>query len=318
MPTRSPTQSFRKSTFSDVDLRLLRVFAEIVRCNGFSAAQLSLGMSQATISAHMRHLEERLGLRLCERGRGGFYLTTEGKQIHLAMLDLFGSIETFHAATGGALGELTGRLAFGTVDAMISNEKLNLQAAIGTFAKLAPKVQLDIDIAAPQALSQGIMSGRYHIVLMPKQSHLVQMHAVDVYSETQNLYCGQHHPLFACPPEDVTPALLSAQAFAGRSYMLNARICGVDFRWSAVTAHMEGTLLLLLSGAYIGFLPDHYAADAVRQGRLRALAPERFTFEDTFQIIHARERPTRAAELLSKTTVDAIAARSAAGQLPTA
>ena len=80
-----------KGALSDVDLRLLRVFAEIVRCNGFSAAQASLGMTQATISAHMRHLEDRLGVRLCERGRSGFYLTNEGKQIHSAVLDLFGS-----------------------------------------------------------------------------------------------------------------------------------------------------------------------------------------------------------------------------------
>jgi len=38
---------------SDVDLRLLRVFSTIVACNGFSAAQDSLGMTQATISTHM-------------------------------------------------------------------------------------------------------------------------------------------------------------------------------------------------------------------------------------------------------------------------
>ncbi len=306
MNTSPASYPFKKSAFGDVDLRLLRVFSEIVRCNGFSAAQASLGMSQATISAHMRHLEERIGVRLCERGRSGFYLTTEGKQIHLAMLDLFGSIETFQAATGGVQGEMTGRLAFGTVDAMTTNKKLNLHAAIGMFAQLAPKVHLDIDIAAPQVLSQGVMSGRYHVVLMPKQPHLAQMHAVDIFSETQNLYCGQRHPLFASKDADVTPEVLATQAFAGRSYMLNERLCGVDFRWTAMTAHMEGTLLMLLSGAYIGFLPDHYAAPAVRDGRLKALAPNRFTFEDTFQIIHSRERPTRAAELLTRSTVDAI------------
>lgn len=288
----------RRSALGDVDLRLLRVFAEIVRCNGFSAAQSSLGMTQATISAHMRHLEERLGVRLCERGRSGFFMTDEGKQIHSAALDLFGSIERFQGAVGDTQGELTGRLTFGTVDAMVSNRALNLQAAIGEFARLAPKVHLDIDVAAPQALSQGILSGRYQIVLMPAQTHFPQMRAVDVFLEKQNLYCGHSHVLCNVTDQNITPDLLARQAFAGRSYMPRAPICGVDFRWSAVTAHMESTLLLLLSGAYIGFLPDHYAAPALQTGALRALAPERFTFEDTFQIVYSRERPTRAAELL--------------------
>lgn len=289
-----------RSTLGDVELRLLRVFAEIVRCNGFSAAQSSLGMTQATISAHMRHLEERLAVRLCERGRSGFYLTDEGAQIHAAMLDLFGSIERFHGAVSEAQGELTGRLTFGTVDAMVSNQELNLRAAIQSFARLAPKVQVDLDIAAPQALSQGILSGRYQIALMPSQKHMPQMHAVDVFLERQNLYCGRDHPLFDVPNAALTEARLEQCAFAGRSYMPVAPICGVNFQWGAVTAHMESTLLLLLSGAYIGFLPDHYAASATRANNLRALAPERFTFEDAFQIVTPRERPTRAADLMVK------------------
>lgn len=133
---------------------------------------------------------------------------------------------------------------------------------------------------------------------VPAQTHFPQMRAVDVFLERQNLYCGRNHPLGAVADCDITPELLAMQAFAGRSYMPRAPICGVDFRWSAVTAHMESTLLLLLSGAYIGFLPDHYAAPALHSGALRALDPGRFTFEDTFQIVYSRERPTRAVELL--------------------
>ena len=298
MKTVKQNSRLPRSALGDVDLRLLRVFAEIVRSNGFSAAQDNLGMAQAIISAHMRHLEERLAVRLCERGRSGFYLTDEGAQIHAAMLDLFGSIERFHGAVSDARGELTGRLTFGTVDAMVSNHKLNLQAAIRNFTRSAPKVQVDLDIAAPQALSQGILSGRYQIVLMPSQKHMPQIHAVNVFSERQNLYCGRDHAFFDVPDSELTGAMLEQCSFAGRSYMPVAPICGVNFQWGAVTAHMESTLLLLLSGSYIGFLPDHYAASAKRTNDLRALAPETFTFEDAFQIVTLRERATRAADLM--------------------
>lgn len=290
--------STRHSSLADSDLRLLHVFRAIVQANGFSAAEETLGMTQATISGHMRQLEDRLGLRLCERGRGGFYLTEEGRQVHSAMLDLFGGIERFQGAVADARGELSGDLTFGTVDAMATNRKLNLEKAVALFATRAPRVRLVIDIAAPQDLIRGVLTGRYQVALVPTDQPPAQTHAVDVFRERQNLYCGRGHALFATPPAEQTDAILAAQPFAGRSYMVEEARCGIPFDRRAVTAHMEGTLLLLLSGAFIGFLPDHYAASEVRSGRLRMLAPGRATFEDDFRLVYPRKRPTRAAELL--------------------
>jgi DNA-binding transcriptional LysR family regulator len=294
-------------SLGDVELRLLRVFAAIVHHNGFSAAQASLGMTQQTISTHMRHLEERLALRLCERGRSGFQLTDEGRQVHAATLDLFGAIEQFQSRLGEAQGELSGSLRFGTVDAMVTNRALDLQGALGAFYRLAPRVRLEIDVAAPQVLYQGLLDGSYQIVLMPAISSLPShFRAQAVFSEVQKLYCAKANPLFELPDEQITDALLEAQPFAGRTYMTDEQICGVSFSWAAATPHMEGTLLLLLSGVYIGFLPDHYAEESVRNGDLRLLAPKRMIFEDPFYIAYPRERPSRASETLSRAIVSGV------------
>lgn len=288
-------------SLGDAELRLLRVFASVVQQGGFSAAQSALGMTQATISTHMRHLEERLGLRLCSRGRGGFQLTDEGRIVYDAALDLFGSLETFQSRIGEASGELSGNLSFGTVDAMITNRDLDLQGALAAFHATAPRVHLEIDVAAPQVLHQGLLNGSYQIVLMPSVGGVTpQLRSQPVFSEMQKLYCAEGHPLFSRPDAELTDALLAAQPFAGRTYMLDETICGVRFAWAAATPHMEGTLLLLLSGAYIGFLPDHYADEWVRTGRLRVLAPERMHFEDEFHIAYPRNRPSRAAETLAR------------------
>lgn len=297
-------------SLGDVDLRLLRVFVAIVRCNGFSAAQDSLGMSQATISTHMRHLEERLRVRLCERGRAGFFLTDEGQQVHAACLDLFGSIDRFRSAMGEMSGELSGQLSFGTVDAMVTNPALNLDRAIADFRRLAPRVTLEFNVAAPQVLSQGLLSGAYQVVLMPAPERPVNMRAQALFLETQKLYCGRLHPLFDVPDAALTPDLLAAQGFAGRSYMQRVPICGVDFDWQAATPHMEGTLILLLSGAYIGFLPEHYAIAEVERGRLRALAPDRMSFDDLFQIVYARQSPSRAAQAFAQAIIKHCVAES--------
>ena len=287
-------------SLGDAELRLLRVFASVVQHGGFTAAQSALGMTQATISTHMRHLEERIGLRLCTRGRSGFQLTEEGRLVYDAALELFGSLEKFQSRIGEAQGELSGNLSFGTVDAMISNRDLNLPGALAAFHAEAPRVHLEIDVAAPQVLHQGLLNGAYQIALMPSVGSVMpNFRSHPVFSEVQKLYCAEGHPLFDRPDADLTDALLEAQSFAGRTYMLNETICGVNFNWAAATPHMEGTLLLLLSGAYIGFLPDHYADEWVRTGRLRILAPERMTFEDMFHIAYPRNKPSRAAETLA-------------------
>jgi DNA-binding transcriptional LysR family regulator len=299
----------RQPSLLDLDLKLLRIFQLVVRYNGFSAAQGALGMTQATISSHMKLLEERIGLRLCERGRGGFFLTDDGKRVHSAMLDLFGSIESFQGAVAATRGELAGVLHFGTVDAMHTNPGLDLAAALADFSRAAPKVRLEIDIAAPQTLAQGLLSGRYHLVLCPSQRYPGHLQTTDLFDEEQRLYCGAGHPLFDVPDEAITREMLSSYPFAGRSYMAEEPICGVDFKWSAVTAHMEGTALLLCGGAYLSFLPTHFAQQWVASGVMRALAPERFAFLDRFQIVHRRKENLSAVGVLVEYLTESVAPR---------
>ncbi len=51
------------------DICILRVFDTVVRNGGFAATQAELNLSQPTISNHIAAVEQRLGVRLCQRGR---------------------------------------------------------------------------------------------------------------------------------------------------------------------------------------------------------------------------------------------------------
>jgi LysR family transcriptional regulator, transcriptional activator for bauABCD operon len=55
--------------------------------------------------------------------------------------------------------------------------------------------------------------------------------------------------------------------------------------------------LLVLSGAYLGFLPNHYAAGFVANGRMRAVAPQRLNYRCGFYCIQRlAPAPTRVAQ----------------------
>ena len=80
---------------SDYEVRLVRIFKTVVECGGFTAAETALGISRSAISQHMNDLEGRLGFSLCQRGRGGFSLTEEGKEIYQVGLTLLTALEAF-------------------------------------------------------------------------------------------------------------------------------------------------------------------------------------------------------------------------------
>lgn len=283
-------------SLSDVDLRLLRVFHAVVQNNGFAAAQEELGISPSNISIQISQLETRLGVRLCERGRKGFRLTEQGRLVFEASSNLFRAVESFRGLVGSVRGQLVGEIHFGFVDAVVTNRPQNLELALAEFADLAPEVVLNLDISSPQELLQGVAEDRYHVVLTPVlggSNPSCELHPV--FGEKQSLYVGHRHPLFARADADIDVEEVIDAPFVGRTYMRDWEApVGRRFSEQAVTAHMECSALLILSGRYIGYLPTHYAQSWVDAGEMRPLLDERFSYSDQFDVVHRRDERNQA------------------------
>ena len=291
--------------FAPTDLRLLKVFQAVVRHEGFAAAQGELGISAGTISNHIAQLEGRLGVRLCERGRKGFSLTSEGLRIHEAAENLLRSIENFAGTVGSVRGELTGTIHFGTVDAMYTNGDLHLDRALARFNALAPKVRIHLEIASPQDLQQRLLDGRYGLILTPLDAAHPSVTAAELFREEQSLYCGAGHPMFTLGEAEVDLGLLQQFPYAARTYMKDiAGPTGLVFPISALASHMESVAILILSGRYLGFLPSHFAASFVEQGRMRKLLGPSVSFHDSFYLAHRSDERSRSMGLLFKCIVE--------------
>ncbi len=105
---------------SDADLRLLRIFSTVAESRGFAAAQAALNLSAPSISGYITALEQRLGVRLCSRGRAGFALTDKGAVIYREAQRLFGAMDEFVSHAGAVKGRTTGTLRIGLVDCTAS------------------------------------------------------------------------------------------------------------------------------------------------------------------------------------------------------
>ncbi|TFZ33058.1 LysR family transcriptional regulator, partial [Pseudomonas syringae] len=89
------------SQVSDFDIRLLRLFKSVVAAGGFSAAESVLGIGRSAISQQLSDLEQRPGLRLCQRGRACFSLTDAGRWAHQSSLQLLSAQESFRTEVNG-------------------------------------------------------------------------------------------------------------------------------------------------------------------------------------------------------------------------
>ena len=267
------------SNLSEGDIRLLKVFAKVVDAGGFSAAQIDLNISQSTISTHMTSLEQRLGMRLCERGRSGFRLTERGQLIYQASQRLFMALDEFRTDAGAARNCLTGNLVVGIVDSLITNPVCALHRAIAAFNDLAPEVQITIRVTSPSEIERVVLEGSCDLGLGTCGQHSPYLDYEDIFEERQVLYCGQGHPLFA-QHREIEVADLKDHQFVRRAYASPELLPGIKTGSTAVADLMEGVAAFILSGRYIGFLPAHVAQHWVAQDRMRPLLEDQLGYQN--------------------------------------
>ncbi len=293
---------------SDMDLRLLQVFKAVVECGGMAAAELELNIGTSTVSRHVKDLETRLGLTLCRRGRAGFALTPEGQRVYEETLRLLASVRGFLASVDDIHARMGGQLAVAVFDKTASNPAARIDAAIAAFSAQAPHVQLQLHVGALPAIERGVMDGSFHLGIVPAHRSSQSLDYADLFGETMLLYCGAGHPLFGAAHGALTWDALRRHPFAGLGYHSpNMELSHqAQLARSATGFDQESIATLVLSGRFLGFLPDHYAASFEQRGRLQAVRPELFRYDCRFVSIMRRPpQAPRAAQLFQQCLVQA-------------
>jgi len=122
-------------------LKQLEVFVAIAETGSFSKGGEKNGITQSTASQHILGLEEELGIRLFDRGRGGALLTEAGK----LFLSRAGKILSDCAGSRDAIRRFLCMedvtLRVGASDVAGS---LMIPSILGTFRKIHPNVRLEV------------------------------------------------------------------------------------------------------------------------------------------------------------------------------
>ncbi|MCB5161453.1 LysR family transcriptional regulator [Marinomonas algarum] len=276
-----------QSQVSDADLRILRIFRTVVECGGFSAAEVELNISRAAISIAMSDLETRLGFRLCQRGRSGFSLTNEGSQVYDYTLQLLSSIEDFRTNINALHQHLKGELNIGITDNLVTLPYTRITHTLARLKDKGPQVTINIRMIPPTEVERGVLDGQLHVGIVPDLKILSGLDYLPLYQEESKLYCSDTHPLFQQSDDSVSKSALKEYDAVLPAYAQTSDIKAQHqpLRPTATATDREGIAFLILTGRYIGFLPDHVAERWVRDGRMRAILPDECHYITQFSTI---------------------------------
>jgi DNA-binding transcriptional LysR family regulator len=253
---------------SDFDLRLIRTFRAVADCGGFSLAEVELRTTKSAISKQISDLEVRLGVQLCHRGRSGFVLTTEGQTVYKASTRLCGEIECFRAELNAQRREPRGTLYIGCIDTLITSHRATIIDILTRFSRDYPKVELRLITASAAEIDQSVASRRLQIGFSTDRGKVTGAHSLPLFSEVGYLYCSDRHPLFGLDEAELTLDMLNACA-SGQ--------------------FTEGIAMLVLTGNFVGFLPQHYAQSWVEAGRMRRLMPAHIRKVTNIRMLYPEE-----------------------------
>jgi len=259
---------------SDYEIKHLRVFKAVVDSGGFSAAETTLNISRPTISIYMANLEDRLNLRLCKRGRAGFALTEEGAVVYEQACLLIESLEGFRNNINNINCRPTGSLRVAISDTLSLDARCRFPRIIKQFCEVAPDVEIVTDVEGMSNIERKVLNDEMDIGFIPYHRELEGLVYTHLFTDTHYLYCGVESPLYGMPEDAITEELIcqSRLVHAGLKPHEGAYQNLSNMNLAGVAYYYEVRIAMLLSGQYIGFLPEAVAQPFVASGELKAIA----------------------------------------------
>jgi DNA-binding transcriptional LysR family regulator len=248
-----------------VDIDRARTFLEIVHSGSFLKAADRLHVTQTTVSARIRTLEEELGRQLFIRNRNGAQLTPAGREFERYAQSFvqiwerarhqlaIPSGRTSVVALGGELSLWNPLLLDWLVWMRKARPEIAIQAQVGVPDQLIEQLRTGVlDIAVLYAPK--LLPGFRVELLLEEQLILVRTTDTDgepadskhyVYVDWGPLFAAQHDASSSAFGE---PGLMVGLGPLGLSYILRAGGMGY-FRRGAAAPHIEAGQLEVLEGA---------------------------------------------------------------------
>jgi DNA-binding transcriptional LysR family regulator len=279
------------------DLRQLRAFEAVARYGGFTRASDEVGLTQPTLSTHIRNLETSLGVRLFDRASRSVTLTPTG--ILLAdyarkILDLYEeSLEAIQAFTGQIRGSIQ-------VDASTVPGEYLLPRWLVDFHSRYPEVQVTLTVSDSATVLGRVENGDITIGVTGSpgthpalESSLLCEDSIVLVNATKDLQEGNTEPL---DPADLdNMPLIRREPGSGTQLALeNAlRQLNIDpesLNWAATLGSTRAVIEGVLAGLGGAFLSHSTVSREITGGTLEEIPVRKVDIKRGLYIVRHKQR----------------------------
>lgn len=226
---------------------LLRTFLAVAETQSFTGAGLQLGLSQPTVSQHVRKLEDAAGRMLISRDTRDVRLTDNGD----AMAGFARTILAAHEnASSYFLGSaMRGRLRFGAGDDLAITQ---LPRILRHFRQLYPQINLELTVSQTGPLVRRLRGGQLDLIFI-KQSPDESPDGVRVRRDAM-VWVGHENTIIE-PDQPVPVVAYQAPSFSRQMGIDALEAAGRTWRITCNSREVSGLLAAVRAGLGVAVFP---------------------------------------------------------------
>ncbi len=175
----------------ELDLHRLNVFYTVVNEGTLSKAGERLFMSQPAISAHIKALEQQLGVRLFDRIGRRSVVNKAGELLYKKAEELFTVADDLKACMEDLRGVSNGRLTIG----VSMDWQYRLPRALGRFKQEYPGVELSMEIGDSDRIEKMVMERSLDVGFVVNESSRAELASEHVAADELVPICSANHRL---------------------------------------------------------------------------------------------------------------------------
>ena len=248
---------------SNIDLRTLSVFLEVVEQEGFSAAAEARGTSLSKITRDVAAIEQRVGMRLCNRGRSGFSLTRAGDEVYRAARELVDNVRGFENQIATIESNMPHALIVGIVDNMVANPDCPVIEAVRRLTAESPGLTLSINVHPVTSVDFKVRDRISDIGFTTRSDMLAPLKYAPAFVERHALFVSRTCPDFERFTDWVSGKNTKMLPYVRRSFAYQRYTefeAAMPFQTKAAGDSLESVLTSVVAGVGAGLLPRHAAA----------------------------------------------------------
>jgi DNA-binding transcriptional LysR family regulator len=170
-------------------LQKLEVFCTVVELQSVTRAADRLCVSQPVISAHLRTMEEKLGVKLVKRSGRNIALTEHGERVYTWASDVMTRTREMERELSSTHGDVKGHAV---IAASMSVGSYVLPGMVSDFQLIYPNSVIQIQISNPTLAMESVLSGKsdYGVMILAPGQNLTGLKVFPLWKEPLVLTCA--------------------------------------------------------------------------------------------------------------------------------